>query len=229
MMHIDNKHRVLPIAIFQTYEQFMFAKQDFGTNPLYIVIGDELHGWNVLEDNRPCKLADHLEYFSKVSEIPETFAEGDVAYIFTENQIYHKWDGDLQKGFVFPAKVGDNEFATLVFSDYIDIDRLEVFETCEQICNTFFEVCDFETGEGKLKPITEGHFFYCKENQSLYAIVDMDKLNCIATNVRYGGFKVNTTSKGLVVTKSKRLFKDGQWCKTFSFTYKDMIWNIRFA
>lgn len=225
MMHIDNKHRILPICIFQNVEDFMFCKDDFGTNPIYMLIGHELHGYNVLEENKPCKLADNVKFVSNVSDIPDTFKNGEVAYVFSENQIYQKWDDVLTKGYVFPVQVAENEFAIASFSDPIKIEKLEVYNTCEDICRTFFQVYDFETGNGKLKPIYEKHFFYCKENRCLYAIVDDQRLNCIYHDIGYGKIDSDT----LVVSKSRKLFKNGQRCESFSFVYDDMVWNIKFS
>lgn len=119
MMHIDNKHRILPICIFQSVEDFIFCKENFGTNPLYMLIGHELHGYNVLKENKSCKLADNVKFVSKVSDIPDTFKNGEVAYVFSENQIYQKWDDIVTKGYVFPVQVAENEFAIASFSDPI--------------------------------------------------------------------------------------------------------------
>lgn len=232
MMHIDNKHRVLDVFTFRNEEEFMFAKNIPDNIPCYILIGQfgtyEMHGYNMLGDPRqPCKLADEIESFFSYEEIPQELPDWTVVYVVKENQIYQKYDGVFTKGFIFVSQAEDKSFNICIFDDFFEIEKVEIFDTCEQLCNELFVHCNFETMEGRLKPYERPRCLYCKESRNLYAIVDDKNLNLIHSDVDYGNIQSNKSE--LIVSKSKRLFSHGSKIESFIFTYDELSYKFRFA
>lgn len=239
MMHVDGKHRVLDVFVFNNSEEFMFSQTKIPDYPAYLLIGHryrdgmvdefyELHGYHFMKDEQPCKLADRIKDYGYLENVPNNLKNWEIVYISSENQIYQKFEDKLVKGFIMVAQCQDNSFRICTFDDFIEIDKINVYDTCEQMVNGCFDEYDFETMQGILKPYRYYgcRVVYCKENRNLYAIVDDENLNLIHSDVEYGNIHNDCE---LVVSKSRNLFSHGRKISDFNFTYNELIYKIKFA
>lgn len=102
---------------------------------------------------------------------------------------------------------------------------IDVLDTCGQLCEKYFEECDFSTMAGKLKSIDYAKAVYVKENRSLYAIVDDKCLNKLS-EIEYYNLLPHERVSGMYITQDGHLYRNQELLKSFDFDYNGFRYFI---
>lgn len=252
MMNKNWTHRILPIYVYHDMDEFIYdANLDLQkVGPCFILIDKVLYGYSMVFgykelmftnikvlDKKKVVISDKVKYVEYLDDLDISKLNNfDVVYCVSNRQLYEFYHGKLDRGVMIVYKGN-----VMQYEDVIDI-KLEKINTTSEMVKSCFEPFDLDScfdengfsfskmADVNPKLIFNGNrIIYCRENETIYAILDSDNLNALYTNCKELTKQDNDIHKyENCVSRSGRLFHNGKRVDTLNFTYGDAIYNFRF-